>query len=498
MITMLPVLLPTLLAVAPQWQPDVRLTSNAAPSYTPFNFKSVAVSGSTVHAVWYDERDGNPEVYYKRSPDDGATWGPDTRLTNAAGFSWWSSVAVSGSQVHVVWMDDRDGNFEIYTKRSLDGGVTWSPDVRLTNEAATSRFPSVAASGSIVNVTWQDTRDGNAEIYTKRSTDGGASWGADVRLTVASADSIFASVASAGLTVVVTWEEYRDGNPEIYAKCSANGGATWSADARLTNDPAISFSPNVWVTGTDAHVVWYDTRHVNNELFYKRSTTSGATWGPDTRLTTNPGGSVHPSITTYGTHVHMVWNDDRDGNNEVYYLHSADRGITWGAATRLTVNSAASVGMSVAVSGGAVHVVWNDRRDGNREIYYKKMIHLTPSLQAYGAPCTSLLFGGVLVPASGGAHVANLQVSGAVPNTIGILVAGNTQLAMPLPPPWANCSLLASPDATAVFLVDSGGGAQLTLTVPAAPGLVAFLQCVTLDVSWQLDASNGLRVDSGY
>ncbi|HEY5533787.1 MAG TPA: hypothetical protein VIL99_02435 [Ignavibacteria bacterium] len=29
---------------------------------------TVAVSGSVVHVVWYDDRDGNAEIYYKRDP----------------------------------------------------------------------------------------------------------------------------------------------------------------------------------------------------------------------------------------------------------------------------------------------------------------------------------------------------------------------------------------------------------------------------------------------
>ena len=495
-------LLAAVLALAPQWEPDVRLTQDPASSHTPFNYKSVASSGTAVHVVWYDERDGNPEVYYKRSTDDGATWGPDTRLTNAAGISWFSTVAVSDSHVHVAWMDDRDGNFEIYHKRSLDGGATWSSDARLTTNASSSRFPSIAASGSLVHVTWQDTRDGNAEVYYKRSTDGGASWGADTRLTNDAAGSIFACVASSGLVVSVAWEEYRDGNGEVYAKMSADGGATWSADMRLTNDPAISFSPNAWVSGTDVHVVWYDRRDANNaEIYYKRSTDGGCSWGPDRRLTFDPAGSFHPSITTYGPHVHLVWNDDRDGNNEVYYLHSPDGGSTWGTETRLTTDIGSSTGMAVAVSNGAVQVVWHDTRDANREIYLKRKIHPPAAMIAYGMPCASLLFGGALVPQPGGAHLADLSVAGAVANAFGLLVVGGAQLAVPLPPPWANCNLLASPGAIAGFLYDAGGAAQLALIVPPTPGLVAFLQCVALDLSQPLlplDASNGLRVENGY
>ena len=81
---------------------------------------------------------GTDEIYYKRSTDAGVNWGTDTRLTNNTADSWYPSVAVSGSVVHVVWDDNRDGNSEIYYKRSTDAGVNWGADTRLTNNTAYS------------------------------------------------------------------------------------------------------------------------------------------------------------------------------------------------------------------------------------------------------------------------------------------------------------------------------------------------------------------------
>ncbi len=125
-----------------------------------------------MHVVWHDNRDGNYEIYYKRSTDAGVSWGADTRLTNNTASSEYPSVAVSGSVVHVVWRDDRDGNYEIYYKRSTDAGVSWGADTRLTNNTAYSSYPSVAVSGSVVHVVWHDNRDGNWEIYYKRNPTG--------------------------------------------------------------------------------------------------------------------------------------------------------------------------------------------------------------------------------------------------------------------------------------------------------------------------------------
>ena len=89
-----------------QWEPDQRLTNQTDSSLTSYsNAWCVAASGDNVHVVWYDNRDGNFEIYYKRSIDGGLTWGADTRLTNASAASWEPSIVVSGSILHVVWYD---------------------------------------------------------------------------------------------------------------------------------------------------------------------------------------------------------------------------------------------------------------------------------------------------------------------------------------------------------------------------------------------------------
>ena len=361
-----------------QWQPDIRLTNDPAYSWTSYNNAwCVAANGSVVHVVWFDLRDGgNSEIYYKRSTDGGISWGADTRLTNNTDMSRFPSVAVSGSFVHVVWEDSRDANLEVYYKNSTDAGESWEADTRLTNNSAVSAEASVTVSGSVVHVVWADDRDGNYEIYYKRSTDGGINWGADTRLTNNTAYSRLPSVTVSGLLVHVVWADRRDrdGYDEIYYNRSTDNGISWGTDTRLTNNTYIfsSWLPSISVSGSVVHVVCTDNRDGNNEIYYKRSIDGGINWGADTRLTNNTGSSESPSVIVSGSVVQVVWADSRDLNYEIYYKRSTDGGVNWGADTRLTDAPDISVNSSVTVSGSVVHVVWKDLRDGNWEIYYKR------------------------------------------------------------------------------------------------------------------------------
>jgi hypothetical protein len=355
-----------------QWQQDVRLTNDPANSVTSYNnARNVAASANVVHIVWNDIRDGNMEIYYKRSTDAGVSWGVDTRLTNNSSVSRNPSVTVSGAVVHVLWEDNRDGNFEIYYKCSTDGGVNWGTDTRLTSNSANSWNPSVSVNGSAVHILWEDNRDGNYEIYYKQSTDGGVNWGIDTRITSSNGVSEFPSVSVSGLLVHVAWFDMRDGNDEIYYKRSTDGGVSWGADIRLTNNSAISMYPCISVSGSVVLIAWHDKRDGNFEIYYKRSTDDGLSWGLDTQLTDNSALSVLPSVTMSGSNAHMVWRDQRDGNDEIYYNRSTDGGVSWGADIRLTNSNSVLNCPSIAVSDSAVHVVWHDNRDGNNEIYYK-------------------------------------------------------------------------------------------------------------------------------
>src|ERR1051325_9513309 len=120
---------------------NIRLTNDLAVSETP----SICADGSNVHLVWIDYRNGNQEVYYKRSTNSGLSWSSDIRLTNNPAYTYSPSISVSGLYIHVTWSNYRDGNFEIYYKRSVDGGISWGADTRLTNNSAPSRSPTISS-----------------------------------------------------------------------------------------------------------------------------------------------------------------------------------------------------------------------------------------------------------------------------------------------------------------------------------------------------------------
>ena len=367
-------LLFTFIATA-QWQPDVRLTNNSCFSYI-FENTSIAVNENAVHVVWWDDRTGNNEIFYKYSSDGGINWSDDIQLTTDNGDSWGPSIAVSDSTTHVVWRENRDGNFEIYYKHSLYGG--WGNDVRLTDDPSEleSIDPAIAVSGQNVHVVWADRRNtGGYEIYYKNSQNLGLNWSGDIRLTHTNNSGIAQqpSIAVSDSTVNICWLYYdvTANSYELYYTISNNGGLSWADSIRLVYG-GKSDHPAIAAKNSNVVLVWRDKRDVNYEIYFKSSDDYGVTWSEDIRLTTAGGDSWQPAIAIWESLVHVVWQDNRTGDFEIYYKRSTDGGQNWDPDTRLTNKNADSDKPSIALSESVVHLVWQDFRDGNREIYYKQ------------------------------------------------------------------------------------------------------------------------------
>lgn len=116
-----------------------------------------------------------------------------------------SLAAGAGRTLYVSWADGRDGDDDVFLRRSDDGGRTWSPAVRVNDnrlrDGTVQDLPAVAvAPGGRVDVVFYDRRRDPTNVMTDvtlaTSTDGGRSW-KNTRLSDRSFDSRVGPVADA-------------------------------------------------------------------------------------------------------------------------------------------------------------------------------------------------------------------------------------------------------------------------------------------------------------
>jgi hypothetical protein len=199
-------------------------------------------AGNLVHVLWEDDTPGNSDILYRR---DGADFDPTTiNLGNNAGFSGSPAAVVSSNNVHVGWHDNTSGNLEVLYRRSTDGGATFGPTINLSMNPLASSGPTVAVTGSSVYVLWVDNTTGINDILYRMSTNGGTSFVESAKnLSSDGRNSVNPAIGAAGNNVHVTWQ---DNFSEILYRKSINEGNTFpNIIKNSSSNTGSSFNPSI-------------------------------------------------------------------------------------------------------------------------------------------------------------------------------------------------------------------------------------------------------------
>ncbi len=365
-------------AASGQWEPDMRLTENdSASTVSEYVGRSLAVDGEHVHVVWLDDEGPGyyPQTWYIRSTDQGLSWGEPTLVCSDTFYNDDASVAASDGHVHVFWSDVRDGDgSEVYYSRSTDSGATWSANRRLTSATGVSSEPNVALEGDFIHLVWEDSRGPESRIYYKRSPDRGFSWTQDFAISTSDSGAYHPTVAVADSIVQAVYAGLIAGGPEVHYVRSLDNGLTWEPTQVLTNSSAANghVLPHIAASGPTVHITYKDRSSGNDEAFYLRSPDYGLSWGPEVSMFSTPGEDVgRTSLAASGHNAHVATHLRINSRNWIYYRHSTDGGLTWVREEQLS-DSGFSRLPSISAGGTAVHVVWEDGRDWNSEVYYKR------------------------------------------------------------------------------------------------------------------------------
>jgi hypothetical protein len=358
---------------------------------------------------------GTKDVIVAGSSDGGATWSEAPEPLNRGGGAFDPQVAADGQgRVYVVWFDERekDGGkparspLEVYFNRSEDFGKTWLPtDVLLSSASDTtargarrriSVQPRIAIDGrGRVFVIWIDNRFGPTEVFFRASEDSGKTWGPEVNVskgaTAATSHQILVNEAG---RVLVVWEDSRHGGPEIFFNRSEDGGKSWFPEAvrvsrhlpagvSRSSDPSAALGPQDQV-----FVAWQDRRNGREDIYFNRSLDGGKTWmEQDLRLDRDDAGTGVSRLPRVATDargvVAVVWEDDRDGFEQILVNYSTDGGKTW-APREIRVDPPTNAKLQSKApkaawdASGGLHVVWENWKGevptaAEKRVQYRKI-----------------------------------------------------------------------------------------------------------------------------
>jgi hypothetical protein len=174
--------------------------------------------------VWVDYRGGNYDIYAQRVSGAGAVeWARDGAAVCAEPHDQrYPQIISDGSGgVIAVWVDNRNGSYDIYAQRvNAAGAVQWAADgvgicTGLQNQVSPQLAPD-GAGGTFI--AWVDDRNGDWDIYAQRVSAGGAvQWPMNgVAVCSGLLDQVSPQLAPDGaMGAFVTWADRRSGNWDI-------------------------------------------------------------------------------------------------------------------------------------------------------------------------------------------------------------------------------------------------------------------------------------------
>jgi len=165
------------------------------------------------------------------------------------------------SALHVVYSYDPDGNgigdvINVYYRRSVDQGVSWGPEIQLNDDATLTDqwFPTISVGpNNVVVATWYDRRLDTVsnfmfDYYKAFSYDGGLHWGSNIRVS-----DVSSSVPSLDPNFDPIVADCYHGDYDQQVQYNGSTYIQWSDDRNTQNahpDPDIWFDKESIPFGT--------------------------------------------------------------------------------------------------------------------------------------------------------------------------------------------------------------------------------------------------------
>ena len=330
--------------------------------------------------VWVDYRNGSSDLYAQRVSVSGTPlWTSDgiPVCTDAANLSFsYVNICADGSGGAIIaWLDSRNANSDIYAQRiGPDGSTRWTTNgISICTEGTTQQSPQAVADGEGgAIIVWEDWRNGDLDVYAQRVDAGGVVWWGLNGVNICSAvnNQTWVRVASDGSGgIIAAWMDSRNGNADIYAqRVSMTGSAVWASNGvAICTLTQVQGNPHIVADGSGgAFIGWQDQRSDMSDIYVQRIDGGGSVqWtGNGVAVCTASNGQYYAYLDRDGSGgVLISWMDDRTGVYQIYVQRLNGSGSTlWtGNGVELTARPSYQYDPRVVSDGtGGAIVSWHD------------------------------------------------------------------------------------------------------------------------------------------
>ena len=277
---------------------------------------AIAFDGTNYLVVWSDSRSGGADIYGARVSPSGTILDPDgIRITTAAVAHVTPRVSFDGTNYLVVWEEHQSGGSDIAGARVTPAGSVLDPGgIPISTAPDDQTRPALAFDGTNYLVTWQDRRTGDFDIYGARVTRAGAVLDpSGIAISSEAFSQESPTLAFDGTNYLVAWTDQRSGTLDVYGARVTPAGSVLDPDGiPISADPAsYAESPAVAFGGANYLVTWHDTRGGNYDIYGTRVSPSGTVLDPTGfPISTDAHLQYSPELAFDGTNFLVAWTED--------------------------------------------------------------------------------------------------------------------------------------------------------------------------------------------
>ncbi|MGD9140634.1 MAG: T9SS type A sorting domain-containing protein [bacterium] len=326
--------------------------------------------GSTYFVVWDDYRNGATwDIYGARIDSAGAVI-DTTSLAICLEPSqlFGLALALGDSTWLISWHDSRNDHKDIFGIRvSTDGLVLDASSFLIGISSVDQARPAVAFDGANHLVVWHEWREGSLyDIRGARVTpDGTVLDPAGIPICTLPSDALYPALAFDGTNYLVAWEDYRNGEADIYATRVSTGGTVLdTAGIAVSIIVERQERPTVTFNGFRFLVAWQDGRRGDFDIRGSRVSTDGVVHEPFGILISDAStDQKRPAASSDGYYFFVVWEDARNVYNDIFGTRIGPGGAPIDSGgIPISTASLAQERPDVVFDGDRYAVVWQDKR----------------------------------------------------------------------------------------------------------------------------------------
>ena len=331
-----------------------------------------------VFVTWQDTRRGEYDIYAQHLDSKGGPLWPynGIAISKAPSTQQTPSIIPDGQGGAIIaWEDYRSGQADVYAQRvSSTGAYLWTFNgVAVSAAVGYQTIPALTTDGSGgCIVTWQDARAGNIDIYVQRITGAGTPyWTLDgVGICVQGASQSLPTIVSDNAAgAIILWQDPRS-TQDIYAQRVNSGGIVqWTANGLPVCAAILDQTFPVAISDGAGGVIaaWQDQRAGASIHAQRLNSLGVALWATDGVALCSATSATAPAIAQDGANGAIVtWQDQRSGI-DVYAQRVGAAGVPlWtgnGVIVCNVINSQYSPVITEDGAGGGV-ISWHDLRSG--------------------------------------------------------------------------------------------------------------------------------------